>query len=218
MAKIKNRNYITLSGTAILPLFDTTALGKEYYSTSLLVTRISGIADYLPVLIPKDMIAKNTDYVGKTIEVKGKLRSWNQKTNSSTKSHLITAMIAEELQLLPNNHLLDPETNNYICLVGFLCKMPNYRITPSGRKVIDLLLAVNWKDEKSDYIPCICWGADAEYAAELKTGDLVELSGRLQSRKYYKKLPDGNTEEKVAYEVSGQNIKLLKAKKEKESF
>lgn len=36
----------------------------------------------------------------------------------------------------------------------------------------------------SDYIPCICWNDVAEKAGKYEIGDLVKLSGRLQSREY----------------------------------
>ena len=110
---------------------------------------------------------------------------------------------------------MDRLKNNSTYLAGFLCKMPHFRTTPSGKEITELLLAVNRKNGQSgesDYIPCICWGSNAEYASGFKTGDLVELSGRIQSREYYKKLSDEQTEKRVAYEVSGQYVKLLKSK------
>ena len=41
---------------------------------------------------------------------------------------------------------------------------------------------------KSDYIPCIAWGRNAQYAARFGVGDRISLTGRLQSREYQKLL------------------------------
>lgn len=70
-----------------------------------------------------------------------------------------------------------------------------------GRSICDLMLAVNRRCGRSDYLPCICWGSRAREAADMHTGDHLSLTGRIQSRPYIK-LIDGEPVEKVAYEVS----------------
>ena len=104
----------------------------------------------------------------------------------------------------------DDENPNRVQLTGALCKPPSYRTTPFGREIADLMLAVNRSYGKSDYIPCITWGRTARYAANLKTGDKVQLAGRFQSRTYQKQLPDGTTLNKVAYEVSVSRLCAIK--------
>jgi len=64
------------------------------------------------------------------------------------------------------------------------------------------MLAVNRMYNKSDYIPCIAWGRNAAYAESLGVGTKLMLEGRLQSREYKKKLEDGSTEVRKAFEVS----------------
>jgi single-stranded DNA-binding protein len=71
-----------------------------------------------------------------------------------------------------------------------------------GREICDLMLAVNRRYERSDYIPCIAWGRIASQAALWDLGETVAINGRLQSRTYNKVLEDGTTEERTAYEVS----------------
>ena len=75
---------------------------------------------------------------------------------------------------------------NYIYLEGFLCKPPIKRTSPLGRDICDLMIAVNRMYNKSDYIPCIAWGRNANYADNLKVGTKVYLEGRIQSREYKK--------------------------------
>ena len=99
---------------------------------------------------------------------------------------------------------------NSITLRGALCKQPVLRVTPMGRDICDLMLAVNRRCGRSDYLPCICWGARARTAALFVVGDGVELTGRVQSRQYIK-LIDGEPVEKTAYEVSASEIRLASA-------
>lgn len=100
----------------------------------------------------------------------------------------------------------EAEAPNRIELEGYVCKPPVYRTTPFGREICDMLLAVNRAYNKSDYIPAIVWGRNAKYAGEFAVGDRVAVTGRIQSRTYQKTLPDGSTEERVAYEVSVSQI------------
>ena len=71
-----------------------------------------------------------------------------------------------------------------------------------GRRICDILLAVNRPYGKADYIPCIVWGKEAVLASRLDVGSPVEVTGRIQSREYEKKLSETETEMRVAYEVS----------------
>ena len=41
---------------------------------------------------------------------------------------------------------------NRIDLIGYICKQPLYRETPLGKEITDILIAVNRKHRKSDYL------------------------------------------------------------------
>ncbi|MBQ2329635.1 MAG: single-stranded DNA-binding protein [Oscillospiraceae bacterium] len=69
-------------------------------------------------------------------------------------------------------------------------------------------LAAQRRYNRSDYLPVIVWGARAREAADWKVGDRVELSGRLQMRKYIKN-ENGIETEKTAYEISASEISLM---------
>ena len=90
---------------------------------------------------------------------------------------------------------------NRVELSGTICKEPTYRRTPMGREICDLMLAVNRNYGRSDYLPCIAWGAGAAEAREWEVGRRVSLVGRLQSRQYIK-VENGESLEKTAFEVS----------------
>ena len=82
-------------------------------------------------------------------------------------------------------------------------------MTPLGREIADVLLAVNRAYGKSDYIPCICWGRNARFAGKLDVGEHVAVWGRIQSREYMKKLDEENVERRVAFEVSVSKLELI---------
>ena len=71
-----------------------------------------------------------------------------------------------------------------------------------GREICDLMLAVNRRYGRSDYLPCIAWGRNALQASAWTVGRAVSLRGRFQSRGYVKTLETGETQEMTAYEVS----------------
>ena len=64
---------------------------------------------------------------------------------------------------------------NQVYLNGFICKPPIYRKTPFGREISDILVAVNRAYNKSDYIPCIAWGRNARYIANLEVGANIHI-------------------------------------------
>lgn len=129
------------------------------------------------------------------IQVTGELRSFNNKRGEGAR--LVITVFAKELGFT------DGEDMNVIELAGTLCKPPNLRVTPMGRDICDLMLAVNRRCGRSDYLPCICWGRRAREYSQLQVGDRLSLTGRIQSRPYIK-LIEGEPVEKVAYEVSIQ--------------
>ena len=102
------------------------------------------------------------------------------------------------------------EEENRLRLTGTLCKVPVYRRTPLGRDICDLMLAVNRRYGRTDYLPCIAWGSLARRCAELAPGNRVELEGRLQSRVYTKRLGE-TSEERTAFEVSVSVLERLDA-------
>lgn len=68
-----------------------------------------------------------------------------------------------------------------------------------------MILAVNRRYGRADYLPCIAWGSLAYQCGGMAVGSSLCLEGRLQSRTYTKNLGD-RTEERVAFEVSVMNL------------
>ena len=110
--------------------------------------------------------------------------------------------------------------SNVIELDGFICKPVIYRGTPFGREISDVLLAVNRNYNKSDYIPCIAWGTNAQIAKTLQVPTRIKIIGRIQSRPYNKKENDVNLADKTLTELKAMakenNIKGYSTMKKEE--
>ena len=84
---------------------------------------------------------------------------------------------------------------------GILGSTPTRRRPPRGREICDIILAVNRRYGRADYLPCIAWGAVAAQAADMRTGQRLTVEGRVQSRVYTKN-DNGVLTDRTAYEVS----------------
>ena len=58
-----------------------------------------------------------------------------------------------------------------LSLSGTLCKPPSLRATPLGRTICDMILAINRRYGRADYLPCIAWGSLAYRCAAMKVGN-----------------------------------------------
>ncbi|MGN1002999.1 MAG: single-stranded DNA-binding protein [Oscillospiraceae bacterium] len=194
MEEVKASNYAFLRGVLKdIPRFSHESRGEKFYQFSLEVCRLSGVTDTINVVARSQLLDRLEVVPAAKLCVEGELRSFNNKSGVGPK--LIITVFARELWFDSD------EDDNVIELTGTLCKKPTLRTTPMGREICDLMLAVNRRYGRSDYLPCISWGARARESALWEVGTVVSLTGRIQSRVYTKNI-DGETVEKTAYEVS----------------
>lgn len=181
------------------PRYSHESRGGEFYIFPLETCRLSGTADRLNVILRREMVTPLLT-AGATVRVGGELRSFNNK--SGVGNRLILTVFAREIKPWYG------EDENRIALTGTICKEPGLRVTPMGREICDIILAVGRRYHRSDYIPVITWGLQAREVARKTVGDRLSVQGRLQSRSYTK-IVDGEPEERVAYEVSAGDVTLL---------
>ncbi|MGI5849077.1 MAG: single-stranded DNA-binding protein [Christensenellales bacterium] len=167
--------------------------GEAFYTFFLECGRLSEKTDTLPITVSERLLTKHLLCEGGEICVRGQLRSYNKLVDGKVRLYL--TIFARDIE--ENKNSL-----NEIELTGYVCKPPIYRVTPFGREITDMLIAVNRAYNKSDYIPCIVWGRNARYAAGFEVGDKIKLFGRVQSREYEKMLESGEKLQRIAYEVS----------------
>ena len=144
--------------------------------------------------LPPSALLEGIDIAeGTPLRVTGQLRSFNNRSGHG--SRLVISTFAQSIEPCDGGHF------NRILLSGVLCKQPTLRRTPLGRSICDMILAVNRRYGRADYLPCIAWGKVAAKIAEMQVGDRLTLEGRVQSRTYIKQT-DAGSEERTAYEVS----------------
>ncbi len=205
----EKNNKVFISGEIITDAeFSHEVYGEGFYEMNVLVKRLSGQGDILPVTISERLISDKDLKVGVTINALGQFRSYNKLVDGKSKL-MLTVFVRELLDSAP---IKNP---NSIVLTGYICKPPIYRTTPFNREIADILIAVNRSYNKSDYIPCIAWGRNARFAKNLAVGERIAISGRIQSREYQKKVTDDDIKTMTAYEVS---ISKLAAYENAENF
>ena len=191
-------NYTRLCGQiAGSPVYSHSSRGQQFFTFPLEISRLSGNMDRVNVVLRQEQLAALEPGDSGKLCVVGALRTFNNRHGEGAK--LVITVFAREL------FFCDGEDSNLVQLRGTLCKAPNLRCTPMGRDICDLMLAVNRHYGRSDYLPCICWGARARDAALWTVGTVVRLEGRIQSRRYIK-VTDRGAVEKTAFEVSVTEI------------
>jgi primosomal replication protein N len=167
--------------------------GKQFDRLTLSVQRLSGTFDHLHIIAEHSLLEALDPRDGPMLEVEGQIRSYNNRSGQGQR--LVIDVYGASLRYCGG------EPENRVRLVGEICREPVYRHTPLGREITDIMLAVERKYRRKDYIPCILWGSVARMAATCEKGQGLFVDGRLQSRSYVKKTETGS-EERTAYEVS----------------
>ena len=192
----KQNNKVFLKGQIVTEArYSHEVYGEGFYEMDVLVKRLSGQGDVLPVTISERLIESNRLTVGSEIGAVGQFRSYNKLVEGKSKL-MLTVFVRD---LVDGAEAKNPNT---IVLSGYICKPPVYRTTPFSREIADILIAVNRAYNKSDYIPCIAWGRNARFVKNLEVGEKIAISGRIQSREYTKRISETETRTMTAYEVS----------------
>lgn len=186
--------------------------GIKFYRTRVIAERVSGIEDYVPVMIPDRVLRQisvpNDKLKGKWVKIAGEFSSCN-KIGEDGRRQLDLFLLVRYIEFCdePGEYI----NINLVELTGYICKPTVLRKTPLGTSITDIHIAINKSCAKSNYIPCITWNAVAEIASLLKVGERIKIRGRIQSRPYFKRVSP-NSEEgiwKTAYEVSVARFDLI---------
>lgn len=193
-------NNATVTGLLSKLVEDHAVRGEKFYVGQIKCPRLSGNEDLIPVTIPEKLLGlKRVEEILGPITVRGQIRSYNKIVDGG--SRLSLTLFAQDFG--------SPEAGaprNHVTIEGVICRAPNFRVTPFGREICDLMIAVPRRYSKGDYVPSIVWGRDGRWASTLRTGDRVVITGRFQSRDYEKLLDNGESEKRTVHEISAFNI------------
>lgn len=188
------------------PKHDHDVKNIKMFSFSLATTRLSKTQDVLNIICPENVLKDKNLSTGDRVEINGRIRTMKAPDkNDPEKMHLVIEVIAKTIDKVEDPSV---EDNDIVTVRGTVCSKKPSRKTPLNRTLAEMMVAVDHFGTSS-YIPTILWGSLAQKVNEsVKVGTKVELTGRLQSRKYNKTLPDGSNEERVAYEFSANTLEI----------
>lgn len=207
MNREQENNKVTLSGEIVSNFeFSHEVYGEGFYTAMLASERLSGEKDIILIMVSERLVDVKADWIGQFVRANGQFRSYNKHDEEG--NHLILSVFVREFEEIEFEYEEPGSGNdeNDISLDGYICKPPTYRKTPLGREITDVLLAINRPYGKSDYIPCIFWGRNAQYISGFDIGDRIRIWGRIQSREYVKKISEDEIETRIVYEVSVQKL------------
>lgn len=211
-------NTVGIAGTAAAaPKPYRNIYGREnVYALWLDISRDSGAVDRVLVLfqeekidggsfgaLPGDCMEPGALAVlvkpGSRIEATGTIQTYKDKETGRTQLFVWGLYLAA----VPKNS----QQINIAYIKGTVAKQPVYRETPKGKHITDITVRIPsaFTPGFYSYIPCITWEKLAEQVAGLRKGSEVYLEGRIQSRPYTKKTPEG-VQEFTTREVSASKL------------
>lgn len=198
-----NNNEARLAGEVISDyVYEHSIHGESFYIVRLRSPRLSSMADEIPLMVSERLVDISESPIGRFIEARGEFRSMNKIVQGENR--LILRLFVKEIEDYEAAGINYP---NHIRLDGFLCRKPVFRMTPGGREITDIMLAVHRGYGKTDYLPCILWGRNARFGRHLSVGSRLLIDGRIQSRIYQKRVGEDDYVERETYEVSVNFIK-----------
>lgn len=206
MSEYNENNHVEICGKIVTePTLSHEVYAEKFYIFTLQVMRLSDTADFINVLISERLFTPELDLKeGMSVKITGQFRSYNNYTGDGNR--LVLTVFTKEIECYEP---VGSDNPNCITLDGYICKLPTYRVTPFGREIADILIAVNRSYSKSDYIPAIAWGRNARFCRDAPVGTRVKITGRIQSREYVKHIDEETQVKKTAFEVSVSKMEFL---------
>ena len=193
-------NEIKLCGTIRNIEYSHSIGDIDYDKANLIVQRENGMDDIVSLRFKK---FSNTYKDGETVSLTGNVRSYSKQLldgKNKVDIYVFTYFDSPEEDDVTNSFVID----------GRICKIEGVRILPNGKKNIHFIVANNLVtgDGKklNSYLPCIAWGKTAQEISNMRVNDIVQISGKLQSREYKKYISDDDFEIRIAHELYVDSI------------
>ena len=161
----------------------------------------------MPVIFSERLVSPEEVKIDSYISVEGQFRSYNNYNNKNGRK-LMLLVFAREMEF--HEEEVTQKNPNQIFLNGFVCRKPQYRTTPFGREISDILLAVNRAYNKSDYIPCIAWEETPDMPAPSKWGTISRYGAEYRVVYIRRSCPTIRLKKMVAYEISVSKMEVVK--------
>lgn len=221
MLKRKENNVELYGVVKSEPVFNHSIAGESFFIFYIDCKRTSGVIDSIPCMISDRTvnIKEFSDLITKFyIHVTGEYRTYRKSTKIMNddgsykwENHTDYYVLIDTVNMYENKNQNEYKYNNCINLIGSIVKTPNYRLTPNGREICELILKIPRSYTKEDYVCCIVWGKNAKYANTLTVGSTISVTGRIQSRDVIKTINNEEKlyEHKTVYDISVSMIQLM---------
>lgn len=188
------RNWIKVSGIVkSTPQYSHTIKNKSLYRGIVMSTRLSGNADYLQFICEEKYLEKLE--AGSIVTIEGCIRTRNVKKDERTRLDVF-------IYVRGVTAIDRPDDLNHVDMEGNVCYASAIREV-GARKISCIKIANNGLYNKTNYLPCVLWGHDAEI--DFQMGDEIRIKGGMQSRDYL----DSEGEKHTTYEVSVTSVKFI---------
>lgn len=194
----KMLNSITINGELLSKEYSHEIKGTKFYNLEFSVPRLSSKADYIKAVYSENDLPNME--IGGLYQVEGQIRTRNVQDERKN-THLDVYLFAY------NTTQIDELTSlNEVKIEGIVVRQPVYRVTNTGRRITELLIANNRSNNKSNYLPTICWGDIADQAQDFEVSQGLYVEARLQSREYVK-VVNGEPVSRRTMELSVTSLK-----------
>lgn len=107
---------------------------------------------------------------------------------------------------------------NKVTIMGRLVREPELRRTDSGKAVCSFTIACErdfggkGEDRECDFPDCVAWASTGEFVCRnFRKGDMIALSGRLQTRNW----TDKNGGKRKSMEINVENVSFCGGRKDR---
>ncbi len=198
---LEDTNEVRLAGEIKEPLsFSHESNSERFFRTSLIIKRLSGVCDVIPLIIPNKIVDNMIRIEkGMFVELTGRFQS--RKEGEKVESFVF----CQEMW-----NVLEGTYKNRCSVCGSLYLTPKFHTTGKGVGVTYMSVIAARKFNRADFLPCICWNGIAEFARNLPEKTRVCGKGRLQSRQGTK-----NDAPHTFYEISLSGLMKIEDTKKK---
>lgn len=201
-------NKVRLSGVILFePVLSEEINGEKIYQMTVRVARLSDAVDEIKVRVSDRFICFPELHSGVCVDITGSIRTRNVWREDHKRKSLDLTVFCSNIVVC------EPEMcENVVELDGILSKESFLRRAKTGnRRVCEQLVRNDRGYNKCSFIPVVFWGRNAEYVSSLAKGTKVHCTGRLQSRRYFKRTTESGVSpiEGITYEVVVSNVELL---------
>ena len=183
--------------------YDHSWKDESFYNFTLAVNNEDGSVEFIPISISERIIGSQRNMMGRRVKVIGKFNYYNRIINGQ--KNKIFKVKTLNLELIGSVE----KDSNQIYIDGKILFEPKFRVTPNGNKITNLIISIENNYGKKKVFSVIVFGEAAEKLKLLKPEDNLQVTGKIQSRKYINRDENGRIiGEKVNYEILALEVAI----------